>query len=97
MIRSNDYRKNATQFAEISQKLKTYAQANKIPVISESWIDLCYEYSFPFSCQHFACNSPTAIMLYPRFELLETAINAALQENLPKVLEQLQKAPSLIP
>ena len=80
MIRSNDYRK-AANFNQISMKLKAYGQANRIPVVSESWIDLCYEYSYCFPYQKFMLpSSPSSIMLYPKPEALEQAIGQTLHE-----------------
>lgn len=66
-------------------RLKNYSQACKIPVVSESWIDLCYEYSFKFPHDNFICSSPTATMVYPTPEDLERVVNRTLEESRPEV------------
>ena len=70
-------------------KLKNYGQANKIPIVSESWVDLCYEYSYTFPYDNFVCHSPTAIVMFPQPDTLENLINKTLEESLPLVKKAL--------
>lgn len=71
-------------------KLKNYGQAHKIPIVSESWIDLCYEYCYTFPHDNFLCTSPSSIVMYPKLELLEDAINKTLEECLPSLKKELK-------
>lgn len=37
-------------YASTAKKLKSIAQSKQIPIVSESWIDICYEYN---CCVHY--------------------------------------------
>jgi hypothetical protein len=37
----------------VYKKLKNYAEVQLIPIVTEEWINLCYEYTYKFSYEYF--------------------------------------------
>lgn len=89
MIRANDLEKTlksgtmtAGQFSkETIKKLKYYSQVMNVPVVSESWINLCYEYTYAFPYNNFKVEDACCSSIFEDGKLCErSAIVETIEE-----------------
>lgn len=61
------------------------AQAKQIPIVSESWIDICYEYNCCVHYRHYEPEDPYARIIFGPESELEKATGSATMEVAEKI------------
>ena len=93
VIRPNDLKKTIESQSlsrigsfpkDVFKKLKHYSQ--NIPIISESWINTCYEYTFNFSYKFFEVENPTGHLAFSEEHgIKRSKLYDALEEGINRI------------